>query len=338
MPVFISCLAKQKLRRNSSFNNRVVNRWFHNQIILIGDAAHVFPPFGAQGMANGIRDAFGLSWRLNTLLRRDRTLSAEQVKQRQEILLQSWAHERRRGVDDSSRRTEANGSLMLGKDWYTAFALRILNCVLHYAPSWRDQMMRKQEKDSLGFARVKGGFFLADDNGLSGDKEGALGGGGKIAQVYMKTPSRDSSPILSDQFFWNGRATLTLLLLRQVSRQELSDTHKAIKTLKLPAGLLDENILVLCEEDVRISQKEDSMECTTTFISPTREQDVNGPALLPHYDPRAFRKRFQSEALCALVRPDFIIFSQAQTHIQLLEQLSMAAKALDGYVHTMSRL
>ncbi|KAF5262150.1 hypothetical protein FOXYS1_7136 [Fusarium oxysporum] len=28
------------------------------------DAAHVFPPFGAQGIANGIRDSLALSWRL----------------------------------------------------------------------------------------------------------------------------------------------------------------------------------------------------------------------------------------------------------------------------------
>jgi hypothetical protein len=289
-------------------------------------------------MASGIRDAFGLSWRLHTLLRRDQTLPADQIKQRQEIMLHSWARERRRGVDDSSRRTEANGSLMLGKSWFTAFALRILNCVLYYSPSRRHWMMRKQEKDSRGFVGVEGGFFLDGVKGRGGDKQGAFGGGGKTAQVYMKTCFRDSPPVLSDQFFWNGRATLTLLLLRQVSSQELLEIQKAIETLKLPAGLLNGNILIMCEEDITLSSKEDSVERTTTLLSPSREGDVNGPKLLPHYDPAAFRKRFHPEALCALVRPDFILFSQAQTQIQLLEQLKMAAKILTGYLHTMSRL
>jgi hypothetical protein len=289
-------------------------------------------------MASGIRDAFGLSWRLHALLRQDQTLSAEQIKQRQETMLHSWARERRRGVDDSSRRTEVNGSLMLGKSWFTAFALRSLNCVLHYAPSWRDSMMREQEKDSRGFVGVKGGFFLDEVKGLEGHKQGAFGGGGKTAQVYMKTCSRDSPPVLSDQFFWNGRASLTLLLLRQVSSQELSEIQEAIETLKLPAGVLDRSILMLCEEDDALSLKEDSAKRTTTLLSPSREGDVNGPNLLPHYDPGAFRKRFHPKALCALVRPDFIVFSQAQIQTELLQQLRLAAKTLTGYMHTMSSL
>jgi hypothetical protein len=227
---------------------------------------------------------------------------------------------------------------MLGKSWFTAFALRSLNCVLYYAPSWRDSMMREQEKDSRGFVGVEGGFFLDGVKGLEGDKQGAFGGGGKTAQVYMKTCFRDSPPVLSDQFFWNGRASLTLLLLRQVSSQELSDIQEAIETLKLPDGLLNGNILVLCEEDIALSSKEDSVERTTTLLSPSMERDVKGPNLLRHYDPGAFRKRFHPKALCALVRPDFIVFSQAQTQIQLLEQLRMAAITLTGYMHTMSRL
>ena len=41
--------------------------WHHNRTIIIGDAAHVFPPFGGQGIASGVKDAVGLSWRLAIL-------------------------------------------------------------------------------------------------------------------------------------------------------------------------------------------------------------------------------------------------------------------------------
>ena len=42
-------------------------KWHHNRTIIIGDAAHVFPPFGGQGIASGVRDAVGLAWRLAVL-------------------------------------------------------------------------------------------------------------------------------------------------------------------------------------------------------------------------------------------------------------------------------
>ena len=53
--------------RPFKFTHKVVNRWFDNRTILIGDAAHVFPPFGGQGIACGIRDAEELSWRIAIL-------------------------------------------------------------------------------------------------------------------------------------------------------------------------------------------------------------------------------------------------------------------------------
>ena len=51
------------------FSARSCNKWALGRVILTGDAAHVFPPFGGQGVASGFRDASSLAWRLAILSR-----------------------------------------------------------------------------------------------------------------------------------------------------------------------------------------------------------------------------------------------------------------------------
>jgi len=278
-------------------------------------------------MASGIRDAFGLSWRLDVLLRQDFALTQQGKKHRQDYLLNSWARERRRGVDDASRRTEGNGSLLLGKSSLAATAIGIANGVLDWVPFLRDWMIRKQGSDSHGFAGVEEGFFLDGSRGLGGRKSGAAGGGGKTAQIYVRE-GKISSPILSDQLFWRNRCCLTLLLLRQVSHQEMTEIWRAIKAISLPASILAEEILELSGEETEALHGAQPLSGTTTRISTSETADLDGPALLKNYDPCVFQKRFQSGALCALVRPDFIVFSQAHTTAQLHQQLSIAATVL----------
>jgi hypothetical protein len=43
---------------------RLAHSYRRGRVFLAGDAAHVFPPYGGQGMNTGIQDAFNLSWKL----------------------------------------------------------------------------------------------------------------------------------------------------------------------------------------------------------------------------------------------------------------------------------
>lgn len=50
-------------------SHRIVDRYGEGRVFVAGDAAHIHPPTGAQGMNTGIQDACNLSWKLALVLR-----------------------------------------------------------------------------------------------------------------------------------------------------------------------------------------------------------------------------------------------------------------------------
>lgn len=49
----------------------VTDRWRDGRVLLVGDAAHVMPPYGGYGGNTGIHDAHNLAWKLASVLRGD---------------------------------------------------------------------------------------------------------------------------------------------------------------------------------------------------------------------------------------------------------------------------
>jgi 2-polyprenyl-6-methoxyphenol hydroxylase-like FAD-dependent oxidoreductase len=54
------------LRWSSVFriSHRLVDRYARGRVFVAGDAAHIHPPTGAQGMNTGVQDAYNLAWKL----------------------------------------------------------------------------------------------------------------------------------------------------------------------------------------------------------------------------------------------------------------------------------
>ncbi len=69
-----------------TFRAQIADRWRRGNIFILGDAAHLTPPFIGQGMGAGLRDAMNLSWKIAAV--RHGTLSTH--------TLDSYQQERKR--------------------------------------------------------------------------------------------------------------------------------------------------------------------------------------------------------------------------------------------------
>lgn len=58
-------------RSTYRFHQRVVDRFVAGRVVLAGDAAHAFPPYGSRGMNSGFQDADNLAWKLARVVHGD---------------------------------------------------------------------------------------------------------------------------------------------------------------------------------------------------------------------------------------------------------------------------
>ncbi|MEU3010275.1 bifunctional 3-(3-hydroxy-phenyl)propionate/3-hydroxycinnamic acid hydroxylase [Nocardia asteroides] len=63
-------IEKLELIRAAEYTSRacIADRWRNDRVFLLGDAAHLTPPFIGQGLGAGLRDAANLSWKLAGVL------------------------------------------------------------------------------------------------------------------------------------------------------------------------------------------------------------------------------------------------------------------------------
>lgn len=49
------------------FDARILEQWRFDRVLIVGDAAHVMPPYLGMGLSAGIKDVYNLAWKLNLI-------------------------------------------------------------------------------------------------------------------------------------------------------------------------------------------------------------------------------------------------------------------------------
>lgn len=115
-----------------TFRAAVADVWRHSRLLIAGDAAHMTPPFAAQGLCAGLRDVAALAWRLDLVLR----------SQASDALLDGYGAERR-----PHARILVEWAVELGK----------IICVLDadVAKARDAQLLDKTRRDSKSFPELR---------------------------------------------------------------------------------------------------------------------------------------------------------------------------------------
>ncbi|MET9133593.1 FAD-dependent monooxygenase [Streptomyces antibioticus] len=95
-----------------TFRAQVADRWRKGRVFLLGDAAHLTPPFIGQGMGAGMRDAYNLAWKLARVL----------TGRASEALLDTYQAERQRHARQLIRTAVGVGAVMTGGGTGTVLA------------------------------------------------------------------------------------------------------------------------------------------------------------------------------------------------------------------------
>ncbi|KJK61003.1 mhpA [Aspergillus parasiticus SU-1] len=145
--------------RPFGFAARSCNKWALGRTILCGDAAHVFPPFGGQGIASGFRDAIGLAWRLAILCSSKRPLDHEAT-------LAAWYKERKQQLDKSLAATVRNGEMVNTKNSLEGFLRDWTLWSAQFIPQWKHWLERGPRAEGpIEYSHTPGLPFIPKLNG-----------------------------------------------------------------------------------------------------------------------------------------------------------------------------
>jgi 3-(3-hydroxy-phenyl)propionate hydroxylase len=114
-----------------TFEAGLARSWRSGRVFLLGDAAHLTPPFIGQGLGAGLRDAANLAWKLARVLH----------GQAPEELLDSYQPERKAHTRSLIRLAKTAGWVMTGGQGRAAIARRLALGALCRVPGFAERVL-----------------------------------------------------------------------------------------------------------------------------------------------------------------------------------------------------
>lgn len=132
-----------------TFHARVADRWQDGRVFLLGDAAHLTPPYAGQGLNSGQRDAANFAWK-----------AAAVVKGRfGRRLMETYESERRAHAWSLIQMAIQIGWVMVPRNWFHTHAQIAFFRFAGLIPKLRDYFLGMKFKPE---PRFREGFLVAD--------------------------------------------------------------------------------------------------------------------------------------------------------------------------------
>ncbi|KAI4121175.1 MAG: hypothetical protein LQ338_006523 [Usnochroma carphineum] len=324
--------------RPFTFSARSCNKWALKRVILCGDSAHVFPPFGGQGIASGFRDALALAWRLAVACRSfssSHSTPASTDSPHHTRLLTGWYVERKQQLDKSLAATVENGAYVceanrlkiLVRDWYL-WALQLV-------PSWKHWLEMGQRRDGMTrYTYEEGVAFLP-----------SYGGGFCFPQVYcvglgeQQATKKPEVYFTDDVIFASHKRALFQVVVLCSSVADASAAHTSLRSLDADSdGELSAAETTYIIHDLRADAASSSNQppSTSLFRIASADEFASSPLCVARpeplfYDPYRLWKEADGKPFLVL-RPDRFVFAACKDAAEVGTAARELVRLLNGTV------
>ena len=233
-------------------------------------------------------------------------------------LLLGWSHEQRQRVDESTRATMINGSIVNRRSSILAFLHRALMRLLWAIPGMPARMTRQAFGDRTCLTQCENGFFLT-----------ASGGGRKLSQIWIQ--SEHGSPQLSDSVIFKEECKLALLVLIEDATEVVpEDIKHMLQEADLGDAVLPmSSVTFLCRHS-RSESNAAVNEITYPVYYPCRRVELAAAGIdaIKGYNELSLTTRLGSSARFVIARPDFFVHSIARSAEDFQRNAKELRKAL----------